>query len=100
MQQFGQLLPNIAGGYTQLAAVDKSGLPGGYDFTLNFSPIGQVLGQQPAAGAANSGVALDPTGALSLQDAVRRQLGIKLEDTRLPAPVLVIDSINEKPLDN
>ena len=100
MEQFGQLIPQIAGGYTRVAALDKTGLPGGYDFTLNFSPIEQVLGARPEAGAANSGAALDPTGALSLQDAVRRQLGIRLEDTKLPAPVLVIDSINEKPLDN
>src|SRR5687767_7196692 len=41
MAQFGQLLPNIANGYTRVAAVDKTGLPGGYDFTLNFSPIEQ-----------------------------------------------------------
>jgi uncharacterized protein (TIGR03435 family) len=100
MVQFGQLLPTIAGGYTRIAALDKSGLPGGFDFTLNFSPIEQVQGPRPEAGAANTGVALDPTGALSLQDAVRRQLGLKLEDTKLPVPVLVIDSISEKPLDN
>ena len=96
MAQFGQLLPNIANGYTRVAAVDKSGLQGGYDFTLNFSPIEQVLGPRPDAGG-NPGVALDPTVALSLQDAVRRQLGIKLEDTGLPGPVLVIDSISETP---
>ena len=53
-----------------------------------------------AAGAANTGAALDPTGALSLQDAVRRQLGIRLEETKRPVPVLVIDSISEKPLEN
>jgi uncharacterized protein (TIGR03435 family) len=100
MEQFGQLLPQIAGGYTRVAAIDKTGLPGGYDFTLNFSPIEQVLGSRPEAGAANTGAALDPTGALSLQDAVRRQLGIRLEDAKLPAPVLVIDAIRETPLDN
>jgi uncharacterized protein (TIGR03435 family) len=100
MQQFGQLLPQIAGGYTRVNALDKTGLQGGFDFTLNFSPIEQVQGPRPEAGAANTGAALDPTGALSLQDAVRRQLGIRLEDTRLPVPVLVIDSISEKPLDN
>ena len=100
MEQFGQLLPQIAGGYTRVAAVDKTGLQGGYDFTLNFSPIEQVLGPRPDAGAANTGAALDPTGALSLQDAVRRQLGIRLEDAKLPLPVLVIDSINETPTDN
>ena len=100
MVQFGQLLPQIAGGYTRVAALDKTGLPGGYDFILNFSPIEQVLGPRPDAGAAAAGTALDPTGALSLQDAVRRQLGLRLEDAKLPFPVLVIDSINQQPLDN
>ena len=100
MEQFGQLLPNIANGYTRVAAIDKTGLRGGYDFTLNFSPIEQLLGPRPDAGAGNAGAALDPTGGLSLQDAVRRQLGIKLEDTKLPAPVLVIDAISETPTDN
>ena len=71
---------------------------GRYDFTLNFSPIEQLLGPRPDAGGGAG--ALDPTGGLSLQDAVRRQLGIRLEDTKLPAPVLVIDSINETPTDN
>jgi uncharacterized protein (TIGR03435 family) len=100
MAQFGELLPNIANGYTRVAAVDKTGLQGGYDFTLNFSPIEQVLGPRPDAGALNAGAAVDPLNALSLRDAVKRQLGIKLEDTKLPAPVLVIDSINETPKDN
>jgi uncharacterized protein (TIGR03435 family) len=100
MEQFGQLLPMIAGGYTRVAALDKSGLTGGYDFTLNFSPIEQVLGPRPEPGGANAGGAIDPTGALSLQDAVRRQLGIRLEETKRPVPVLVIDSIDEKPLEN
>jgi uncharacterized protein (TIGR03435 family) len=100
MQQFGQLLPQIASGYTRVNALDKTGLQGGFDFTLNFSTIEQVQGTRPAAGATSTGAALDPTGALSLQDAVRRQLGIRLEDTKLPVPVLVIDSISEKPLDN
>jgi uncharacterized protein (TIGR03435 family) len=100
MQQFGQLLPQIAGDYTRVAAADKTGLPGGYDFILNFSPIAQVLGARPDAAAVNTGTALDPTGALSLQEAVRRQLGLRLEDAKLPFPVLVIDSINETPTDN
>jgi uncharacterized protein (TIGR03435 family) len=100
MQQFGQLFPQIAGDYTRVAAVDKTGLIGGYDFTLNFSPIQQVLGARPDAAAVNTGAALDPTGALSLQEAVRRQLGLKLEDAKLPFPVLVIDSISETPTDN
>jgi len=100
MEQFAQMLPSIAGGYTRLPALDMTGLQGGYDFTLNFSPIEQVRGPLPEQGAANAGVAIDPTGALSLMDAMRRQLGIRMEETKRPVPVLVIDSINEKPLEN
>jgi uncharacterized protein (TIGR03435 family) len=99
MEQFGQLLPNFVGGYTRVPALDRTGLQGGFDFTLDFSPIEQVQGPRPEPGAANTGVALDPTGALSLQDAVRRQLGIRLEETKRPVPVLVIESFSEKPLD-
>ena len=44
--------------------------------------------------------ALDPTGGLSLFDAVNRQLGLKLEARKRPMKVLVIDSIQEKPTDN
>jgi len=84
-----------------MAALDMTGLDGGYDFTLDFSPIGLVQGPRPEAGNAGGGAAaVDPTGALSLLDAVRQQLGIRLEETKRPAPVLVIDSINEKPTDN
>ena len=100
MAQFAQMLPSIAGGYTRVAALDNTGLQGGYDFMLNFSPIQQVQGARPELGAANAGVALDPTGALSLMDAMRRQLGIRMEETKRPVPVLVIDSINEKPTEN
>ena len=100
MEQFGQILPRIAGRYTFVPALDKTGLQGGYDFTLNFSPLEQVQGARPELGAANAGVALDPTGALSLMDAVRRQLGIRLQETKRPVPVLVIDAISEVPLDN
>ena len=102
MAQFGAWLPSIAGGYTQVAALDMTGLEGGYDFTLNFSPVGQVQGPRPEAGNATPGnaAALDPTGALSLADAMRQQLGIRMEETKRPQPVMVIDAINEKPTEN
>ncbi len=107
MAQFGAWLPSIAGGYTQVAAVDMTGLQGGYDFTLEFSPIEQVQGPRPDAanpggnsGAGPGAAAIDPTGALSLLDAVRQQLGIRMEETKRPAAVLVIDAMNEKPTEN
>ena len=46
------------------------------------------------------GDVLDPSGGLSVFDAVNKQLGLKLEMRKRPMKVLVIDSIVEKPTDN
>jgi uncharacterized protein (TIGR03435 family) len=50
-------------------------------------------GSAPAAAA-------DPSGGLSLFDAVSKQLGLKLEMQKRPMPVLVIDHVEQKPADN
>ena len=42
----------------------------------------------------------DPSGAISLYDAIEKQLGLKLEKTKRPAQVLVIDHIEPKPIEN
>jgi uncharacterized protein (TIGR03435 family) len=42
----------------------------------------------------------DPNGALSLPDAVNKQLGLKLELKKRPMQVLVIDHVEEKPTEN
>jgi len=99
MKQFGELIPQFAGAYTQVAVLDKTGLDGGFDFTLSFAGAGQAQ-NRPATGAAPGAAASDPNGALSLWDAINSQLGLKAEEQKRPQPVLVIDSISEKPGDN
>jgi len=100
MAQLAEQLPLVANGYVHAAVLDKTGLNGAYDFTLSFSAIGilqnglQGPGQPGAAGAA------DPNGALSLPDAVSKQLGLKLELEKRLAPVLVIDHVEQKPTEN
>ena len=102
MAQFAEDLRRFAGGYVRLPIEDKTGLDGAYDFTLAFSPIGLVRPQAGRGdGAPGAGPdAADPTGALSLEDAINKQLGLKLEMRKRPMPVLVIDHIEEKPSDN
>ena len=39
-------------------------------------------------------------GAVFFEDALNKQLGIKLEMQKRPMPVLVIDHVEEKPTDN
>lgn len=108
MAQIGDELQRVAAGYIYGPVLDATGIRGSWDFTLSFSSINQ--GREAAArsgspsadgsSTAGSSTASDPTGALTLFEAVNRQLGLKLEKQRRPAPVLVIDHIEEKPTEN
>ncbi|MGH9241106.1 MAG: TIGR03435 family protein [Vicinamibacterales bacterium] len=62
--------------------IDRTGLTGGYEFTLTFT-------QQPAPGDDNA----------SLFTALEEQLGLKLVPDRAPLRVLVVDRI-ERPREN
>jgi len=106
MAQFADLLQKIASGYIHSPVLDATGLEGAWDFTLSFSAA-QLLQNAPGrggdAGPAPPGgapTASDPNGAVSLFDAVSKQLGLKLEEKKRPVSVLVIDHIEEKPTDN
>ena len=99
MAQFAEMLPNIAPGYLRTKVKDMTGLDGGYDFTFSFSPVGVVRQVRPQDSEAASETS-DPSMALSLFDAMEKQLGLKLELQKRPAPVLVIDHIERKPLEN
>ena len=104
MAQFADQLPNVANGYAHVTVLDSTGLTDAYDFTLSFSAVGLLRGvvpNQPPAGASGAVDApSDPSGALSLPEAVSKQLGLKLELKKRPMQVLVIDHVNEKPTEN
>ncbi len=108
MAELGDQLQSFADGYIYSAVLDKTGLKGGYNFTLSFSSVNNILTsgapQSSAQNATGDGAAdseaADPNGAVSLFDAVRRQLGLKLDAEKRPVPVLVIDQIEENPTPN
>jgi len=108
MAQIGDELQRVAAGYIYGPVLDSTGIKGSWDFTLSFSSVGQTRaaaaggGSASADGSSSAGAstASDPTGALTLFDAVNRQLGLKLEKQKRPVPVLVIDHIEEKPTEN
>ena len=60
---------------------------------LNYTPTGDRRNPVRAADQ-------DPTGAMSIFEAIGKQLGLKLEMRKRVLPVLVIDHIEEKPTDN
>ena len=80
--------------------LDHTGLTGGFDIDLKWTP-------ELPAGASGApadqpvrvnGVVIDPNGP-SIFTAVQEQLGLKLESTKGPVEILVIDSA-EKPTEN
>jgi uncharacterized protein (TIGR03435 family) len=72
--------------------LDETGLKGEYDFAYKFAP--QNMGPQPPGATFQ----LDPAGP-TLQEALKAQLGIKLEPKTAPVNVLIIDHI-EEPIPN
>jgi uncharacterized protein (TIGR03435 family) len=87
MASLAQLLRAVAGrDYLTIPVVDSTELNGSWDFDLKWN-IRQELPQARA-------------DAITVFDAVDKQLGLKLELQKHPAPVLVVDSVNERPTDN
>jgi uncharacterized protein (TIGR03435 family) len=98
MAYFADQLQYLANGYVHSGVLDATGLEGGWDFTLSFSTMGQFQGgAPPLPGTAASA---DPNGAVSLPDAMEKQLGLKLESVKRQLPVLIVDHIEQKPTDN
>ncbi len=103
VKQLAQNLAMMAGGYIQNSAVyDETGIEGAFDFTLNFSAAGLVQGGMRGGrdGGGMGGDAAEPMNTISLSEAFEKQLGLKLEQVKRPGQVLVIDHIEQKPIEN
>ena len=103
MAQLGDQLRIQASGYIHAPVLDATGLKDTYDFTLSFSTAGQVRNQPPPPkeGDSSGPTASDPSlTGLSLFDALEKQLGVKLVKQKRPVPMLVIDHINETPVED
>ena len=99
MDQFAVELQKQANGYIKVPVLNSTGIEGSYDMTISFSSAGQLRSGSGGSGSDAPG-ASDPNGGLSLQDAINKQLGLKLVKQKRPVPVLVIDHIDEKPTEN
>jgi len=80
--------------FTGRAVRDKTGLTGRYDFDMKLDlqmvlALAQKMGANIPAAAAN----IPQADGSSLMTALNEQLGLKLESTRAPVEVVVIDSV-------
>ncbi len=90
MAQFAEQLPLRVNGYVRTAVLNSTQLDGPFDFTISFSGVNLY----------NASTADNPNGAISLAEAVNKQLGLKLELEKRPMEVLVIDRLEENPTEN
>lgn len=109
MTQFAQLLQTIAPLYFHYPLSDATDLAGSWDFSFTFSRIppdllgdggGGFSSADPAPRAVPAGDPSDPAGTISVLDAIKKQLGLRLEVQKRPQPVFVVDHIERKPTEN
>src|SRR5215471_1350618 len=93
MSQFASLLQQAV---LDKPVVDQTGLTEKYDFMLKFTPEpGQMMGLGGAPPQPPDNADAPP----EIFTAIQRQLGLKLESTKAPADVIVIDHI-DRPSEN
>jgi uncharacterized protein (TIGR03435 family) len=81
MAQFSDAIRYYAGLYNLNHVADATGLKSGYDFDLHWT-------SKPS-----------PDG-LSVFDAIKNQLGLKLAMEQYPTPVVIVDKVDETPTPN
>jgi uncharacterized protein (TIGR03435 family) len=78
--------------YVGREVVDRTGLTGEFDFDLQFSA-------PPTTAQTDAGIPVAPLDDAAVFIALQEQLGLKLESTRGPVELMVIDSA-ERPTEN
>jgi len=104
MGEFAAQLQRVGANFFQVPVLDETGIEGRWDFTISFSPPGlaeALASARAAAGAPGGGGggagASDPTGVMTIEEAIDRQMGLKLRARQRPGPVLVVDYVEDKP---
>ena len=101
MAELAQNLQQQANAYIDHPVADATGLSGGWDFLIGWTARAALPGGQPPAPdrpAGGAAEAATPSG-ISVFEAVESQLGLKLVKQKRSIPVIVVDHVNEKPIE-
>lgn len=82
-KQLAEILRDVGSAYFNRPVLDQTGLTGAFDLDLVYSY------DKPTT-----------SDGISLPDALLKQLGLKIESKPVPTPVVVIQTVNEKPTPN
>jgi uncharacterized protein (TIGR03435 family) len=88
MADFASRLRYMARAYFDHPVIDLTGLKGAYDFTISWT--GRAMLNRPDS----------DQPSISIFDAVDKQLGLKLELQKQPVSVVVVDKVNQKPIED
>jgi uncharacterized protein (TIGR03435 family) len=103
MDQFADLAQSLANSEIKNRVPNKTGLEGSYDFTLVYTTTRKLRVDTKAAADAAKLAGDDasaPVTGESVEDAFRKQLGLRLERQALTLPALVLDHIEKTPTEN
>jgi len=101
MDQFTDVLQSLGRSEVRNHVPNKTGLAGSYDFTLFYTSTSKLRTEIAAADAAKEGGdATTPVQGVSIEDAFRKQLGLRLEKQPMVVPSLVLDHIEQTPTPN
>jgi len=92
METLARMIGGARNSVAGRVVVDRTNLPGRYEFTLRFARPGTV----PTATLSLAALSASPDDRPEIFTALREQLGLKLEAARAPVDTLVIDHI-ERP---
>lgn len=100
METLRQLLNLLQFQLAPSRTVDKTGLTGPYDFHLEFSNAGLPGPMGRGLAAPSPGEADQSDPAPDLFTALEKQLGLKLEKSKMQLDVIVIDHMDKQPTEN
>jgi uncharacterized protein (TIGR03435 family) len=96
MAELADTLERMATAYIDHPVVDATGLEGGFDFTMGWTAKA-LLQPVPQPDGGQGGQASDANG-ITLFEAMERELGLRLVRQKRTIPVIVVDHVDEKPI--
>jgi uncharacterized protein (TIGR03435 family) len=102
MDEFADVLQSLARSEIRNRVPNKTGLAGSYDFTVYYTSTPKLLTETAAAAdaAKEGGEAATPVEGISIEDAFRKQLGLRLEKQPTTGAALMLDHIEQTPTAN
>jgi uncharacterized protein (TIGR03435 family) len=92
-------IATFLGGQLRRSVLDKTGLTGKYDFTLEYAAAAMIP-TSPSVTLGAGTVDIPSESGPDLEGAVQEQLGLKLESKKALVDVMVLDHIDKVPTEN